>query len=41
LVWDLLPGSDTTAETGLVARGAGHGSASRVLVVTREGYPCP
>src|SRR5688500_20130973 len=37
LVCDLLPGSETTADTGVVARGAGHGSA--VLVVTRAAYP--
>ena len=38
LVTDLLPGSDTSTSTGPVTGGAGHGSASRV-VVTPEGYP--
>ena len=38
LVTDLLPGSDTSRSTGPVTAGAGHGSASRV-VVTPEGYP--
>ncbi len=42
LVCDLLPGSETTAATGPVARGAGQGSATvpvaRVLVVTRAAY---
>ena len=37
LVSDLLPGSVTTACTGASARGAGQGSAVRV-VVTRKGY---
>jgi len=38
LVTDLLPGRDTSASTGPVTGGAGHGSASRV-VVTGKGYP--